>query len=294
MDSTSPAEFDGLLPPAMARRAEDIGTAKAAMPIERLVALSVLGGAFIALGAIFSTVVTAGGGVAPGVSRLLGGLVFSLGLLLVVIGGAELFTGNMLLVMAAASRRIRLRSLLRNWAIVYVGNFVGAAMTAVAVVLADHYQLDGGAIGVRELDIASAKTALGTREAIVLGIFANALVCLAVWLSFSARTTTDRAVAVIPPVAAFVAASFEHSIANMYFVPVGLLVKAWAPPSFWVDAGVSASDYDGLTWGRFVSGNLLPVTIGNVIGGGLLVGLVYWFVYLRRDVTADVDRRPTP
>ena len=128
----------------------------------------------------------------------------------------------------------------------------------------------------------------------MLGILANALVCLAVWMSFSARTTTDRAVAVIPPVAAFVAASFEHSIANMYFVPVGLLVKAWAPPSFWTDAGVSASDYDGLTWGRFVSGNLLPVTIGNVIGGGVLVGLVYWFVYLRRDVTADVDRRPTP
>jgi formate/nitrite transporter len=259
----------------MAGRAETVGVAKAGMPVVRMFVLGVLGGAFIALGAVFSTTVTAGGGVAPGVARLLGGLVFSLGLVLVVVAGAELFTGNSLLVMAAANRRIRVRALFRNWAVVYAGNFVGAFATAVAVVWSGQYQFGGGAIGVRALDIAASKSTLGAREALMLGVLANALVCLGVWMSFSARSTTDRVLAVMLPVAAFVAAGFEHSVANMYFMPVGLLVKAWAPPSFWAEAGTSAASYGQLTWSAFFVGNLMPVTIGNIIGGGLLVGIVY-------------------
>ena len=115
----------------------------------------------------------------------------------------------------------------------------------------------------------------------MLGVLANALVCLGVWMSFSARSTTDRVLVVMLPVAAFVAAGFEHSVANMYFMPAGLLVKAWAPPSFWAETGTSAASYEQLTWHSFLVGNLVPVTIGNIIGGGVLVGLVYWFVYLR-------------
>lgn len=293
MEPERPVSFDGLLPPAMADRAEAVGVAKASMAPLRVASLAVLGGAFIALGAIFSTSVTAGGGMAPGVSRLLGGLAFSLGLILVVVGGAELFTGNTLLVMAAANRRIAVRALLRNWAIVYVGNFVGAFATAVAVVWSGQYRFGGGAMGTRALDIATAKSSLGAREALVLGVLANALVCLAVWMSFSARSTTDRVLAIVPPIAAFVAAGFEHSVANMYFLPVGLLVKAWAPPSFWADTATSAADYEPLSWSAFFVDNLLPVTIGNIIGGGVLVGLVYWFVYLRTP-TAGGDPRPTP
>jgi formate transporter len=215
-------DVDALLPPDVARRAEDVGVAKVTMPTESLFVLAVLAGAFITLGAVFSTVVTAGGGLAPGPARLLGGLVFSLGLVLVVVAGAELFTGNALVAIATASRRVRVRALLRNWLIVYVGNFVGALLTTVGVVWSGIYERADGAVGVRALDIAAAKTSLAADEAVILGVFANALVCLAVWLSLSARSVTDKILAVTFPVTAFVAAGFEHSIANMYFIPAGL------------------------------------------------------------------------
>jgi formate transporter FocA len=274
--------FDALLPADMARKAEAVGEAKAGLRSDRLVLLAVLAGAFIALGGIFSTTVTAGPGLAPGLSRLLGGLVFSLGLVLVVVGGAELFTGNTLVVMATASRRVTLRQLLRNWVIVYVGNFAGAVATAVLVVWAGTPERGDGSFGVRALDIAEAKSGLGFREAFFLGVLANALVCLAVWLSFSARTVTDKVLAVILPISAFVAAGFEHSVANMYFLPVGLFVKRWATDGYWATTGTDPGDYAEVTWDNFLVGNLLPVTLGNIVGGGVLVGLVYWLAY-RRD-----------
>jgi formate/nitrite transporter len=289
--------LDALLPAETARRAEAVGVAKAEMRFDRLAVLSVLAGAFIALGAVFSTVVTAGGGMAPGVARLLGGLVFSLGLVLVVIAGAELFTGNTLTVIATASRRVRVGALFRSWLVVYVGNFVGALVTTLAVYWSGLYESGGGTVGARALDIASVKTALGFREAVFLGVLANALVCLGVWLSLSARSVADKILAVVFPVTAFVAAGFEHSIANMYFIPAGILIKAWAPASFWSDIGRTAGDAPTVTWQDFLVGNLVPVTIGNLIGGAVLVGLVYWFVYLRGSVptpstgTGTVSRR---
>jgi formate/nitrite transporter len=270
------SDVDALLPAEMARRAEGVGVAKAAMPLARLAVLGVLGGAFIALGAAFSTAVTAGDGMAPGIARLLGGLTFSLGLVLVVVGGAELFTGNMLIVMAAVGRRVRVRAVLRNWGVVYVANLVGAAGVAVLVFWSGQYRQGGGAIGERAVAIATAKASLDIAPAVVLGILANLLVCLAVWLSFSARSTTDRILAVVFPITAFVACGFEHSIANMYFLPLGLLVRDHV-----TDATGS------LTWGDAIVNNLLPVTLGNMIGGGVLVGLTYWFVYLRGATTAD-------
>jgi formate transporter len=264
----------------MARRAEEIGAAKVSMEPVRVFALAVLAGAFIALGAVFSTVALAGVGDAPwGPIRVLAGLAFSLGLVLVVVGGAELFTGNNLVVMAWAGGRIGAGALVRNWAIVYVGNFAGALSIALLVAVAATHRLGAGAFGTAALGIASAKLELLLLQAIALGILGNVLVCLAVWLSYSARTTADRILAVVLPISAFVAAGFEHSVANMYFVPFGLLVATF-DPGFIAAHGLT-DQAEGLTWLSFLWHNLAPVTVGNVIGGAVLVGAVYWFVYLR-------------
>ena len=287
-------QLDALLPAEMAAKAEQVGVKKAHLPALSMFVLAVLAGAFIALGAVFSTTAAAGASGLPyGVVRLLAGLVFSLGLILVVVGGAELFTGNNLIVMAWASGKVTTRLLAQNWIIVFVGNFVGALATAVLLFLSGQFTFGQGAVGAAALATANAKAGLEFLPAIVLGILCNALVCLAVWLTFSARTTTDRILAIVPPITAFVAAGFEHSIANMYFIPVGLLIKAGAPGTFWAAIGKTAADYSNLTWGNFFVKNLLPVTLGNIIGGAVLVGAVYWFVYLRtRTAAQPAGERP--
>jgi formate transporter len=277
---------DALLPPAMARKAAELGEKNANLPTATLFGLAVLAGAFIALGALVATTVVAGAAdmLPYGISHLLAGLVFSLGLILVIVGGAELFTGNTLLVMAWASWRVSLGQLLRNWLVVYVGNFVGAVATAGLVFVSGQYSFGGGAIGRAALQAADAKLHLGFVQAIALGILCNALVCLAVWLSYSARSTTDRILAIVPPITAFVAAGFEHSIANMYSIPIALLIRRFAPGAFWTAIGEQPTAYPRLTPAHFVFDNLLPVTLGNVIGGAALVGAVYWFIYLRTTV----------
>ncbi len=275
--------FDALLPPEMAARAEQVGVTKTTQDLVSLFALAVLAGAFIGLGAMFATTVLAGSaeGMPWGLSRLLAGLVFSLGLILVVVGGAELFTGNNLIVMAWASGQVSTGALARNWIVVYAGNFVGALATAMLVFASGQHAFGAGAVGAAALATANAKVGLGFGQAIALGIVCNALVCMAVWLTYSARTTTDRILAIVPPISAFVAAGFEHSVANMYFIPLGLLIKSYASESFWASLSTAAASYPDLTWERFLIHNLLPVTIGNVIGGAVLVGAVYWAVYLR-------------
>ncbi len=273
---SQPMQLDAFLPSEMARRAEQVGVNKATMPAGTVFVLAILAGAFIGLGAMFATVVTTGAaGVLPfGVTKLLGGIVFSLGLILVVVAGAELFTGNNLIVMAVASGHVTYAQLLRNWLIVYLGNFVGAMATAGLVFWSRQATFAGGGVGEHAVAIAEAKCSLGFFQAIALGILCNALVCLAVWLCFSARTTTDKILAIIFPVTAFVAAGFEHSVANMYFIPFGLLTKA----SMALNGPATH-----LTWTNFLFANLIPVTIGNIIGGALLVGVVYWFVFLREE-----------
>ena len=274
----APTPLDALLPPEMARRAEEVGAAKVAMEPGRLVALAVLAGAFIAFGAIFSTVALAGAGSAPwGATRVLAGIVFSVGMILVVVGGAELFTGNNLIVMAWAGGGVGTWALLRNWILVYAGNFAGAVGIALLASGARLHEAGGGAVGATALGITVAKLQLGFVQAVLLGVLCNVLVCLAVWLAYSARSTTDRVLAIVPPIAAFVAAGFEHSVANMYFVPFALFLT-WLDPGFVAARGLDAH---ALTWGGFLARNLLPVTLGNVIGGAALVGGVYWFVYLR-------------
>ena len=270
--------IDALLPHEMAEKAEAIGVKKAKMPTLEMFFLAILAGAFIALGAVFATTVAAGNTNWPyGVIKLLVGVSFSLGLILVIVGGAELFTGNNLIAMAWASQKVRTRSLLRNWVVVYAGNLVGSVGTAVLVFIARQYTFGGGAVGQTALSIANGKVNLDFWQALALGILCNALVCLAVWLTFSARSTVDKIAAIIFPIAAFVAAGFEHSVANMYFIPIGLLIK-YFDPAFAANTGL---DLSSLTWGNFLLHNLLPVTIGNIIGGSLLVAGFYWIIFLR-------------
>ena len=274
--------LDALLPADIARKAEAIGVQKTRMNVPSLLALAILAGAFIALGGMFATTVLAGAdGVVPfGISRLLSGLVFCLGLILVVVGGAELFTGNTLMVMAWAAGEVRLREMLRAWAIVYIGNFVGAIGTAALVFLSGQYLAGKGSVAGVALNLALAKVTLSFDHALFLGILCNVLVCLAVWLAFGARSTTDKVLALLFPVSAFVVAGFEHSVANMYLIPLGLFIKAWAPAALWAEIGGDAANYAALTWPAFFV-SLIPVSIGNIVGGGVLVGLVYWFIYLR-------------
>jgi len=278
----SEIRIDALLPAEMATRAEYVGVRKAEAPAWTMFTLAVMAGAFIALGAVFATNTAAGSSALPfGLAKLLTGLVFCLGLILVVVGGAELFTGNNLIVMAWASGKVTGRALLRNWVIVYAGNFVGSFGTALLVFWSKQYTFGGGAVGETALKIASGKADLEFFQALALGVLCNTLVCLAVWLTFSARSTIDKIAAIIFPITAFVAAGFEHSIANMYFVPYGLLIKSF-DPTFVAGKGL---DLATLTWGNFLANNLLPVTIGNILGGGLLVAAIYWSVFLRnRDV----------
>lgn len=171
---------------------------------------------------------------------------------------------------------------MRNWGIVYVGNFAGTIATAVIIYFARQYTFAGGAVGANILNIATAKCSLGFIQAVTLGILCNALVCLAVWLCYSARSTTDKILSIIFPVTAFVSSGFEHSVANMYFISIGLFVKKFAGNEFWASISKSSADYANLTWANFLLNNLLPVTIGNIFGGSVMVGIVYWFIYIRK------------
>jgi formate/nitrite transporter len=284
------AVLDALLPAEMAEKAEHIGVEKTRLDTPRLLVLAILAGAFIAFGAMFSTIVVAGAdGFLPfGVTQLLAGLVFSVGLILVIVGGAELFTGNNLMVMAWAGGRVGFVEVLRAWALVYIGNFIGAAATAALVFATVNYGQGGGAVGAAALAIAESKASLPFLAALVRGVLGNVLVCLAVWLCYSARSTTDRILAIVPPVSVFVAAGFEHSVANMYLIPYGLMVKNLASEAFWTDIGTTADKFPALTMTGMLT-NLVPVTIGNLIGGGVLVGAVYWFAYLRNRL-ASLDK----
>jgi formate transporter len=281
--SPPPPSLDALMPPQVAAKATDIGAAKARMPTLTMFALAVLAGAFIAMGAMFATTVVAGsaGSIPYGLVRLLSGLVFCLGLILVVVAGAELFTGNNLISIAWADRKVGGARLLRNWTIVYLGNLVGALGTVLLMFLSGQYEFGDGSVGSSALAIAEAKSSLGFERALVLGILCNALVCLAIWMTYSARSVTDKILAIIFPITAFVAAGFEHSIANMYFLPIGLAIKQWGSDSFYATSKLSPGDFPDVTVSNAVFDNLIPVTIGNIIGGSVMVGLVYWLVYVR-------------
>jgi len=274
--------LDALLPEDVARKAEALGTAKAQREIISLVTLSVLAGAFIALGAMFSTVVATGlpDAMPLGLARVLPAIAFSLGLILVVVCGAELFTGDVLMAIAWASGQLSLAVMLRAWAIILVGNLIGGVGTALMVFWSDQWMLGNGEVGATALQIASFKSSLTIAQAFWRGLLCNVLVCLAVWASLAARSVTDKVVVVIPPVAAFVAAGFEHSVANFYYLPLAWLIHWFAPQEFW-----SASQLDPGLFTAFTVANTLrtqiTVILGNLVGGACLVALVYWLAYLR-------------
>lgn len=270
--------IDAFPPPEMAERAESVGVQKANLDFWSTFALAVLAGAFIALGAEFCTLVVTDSGFGFGMTKLLGGLVFSLGLILVVVAGAELFTGNNLIMMAWVSGKISLSQVMRNWLIVYFGNLVGSLATAFFMYLTRQWAFADYAVGATALNIANAKVNLSFMEGLSRGIMCNALVCLAVWLCLSGRSVMDKILAIVLPITAFVASGFEHSIANMYFIPMGLLLKE--EPQVVAAAGKVASDLVNLDLQGFI-GNLISVTTGNIFGGGFMVAVVYWFIYQR-------------
>lgn len=257
---------DAYSPDQIAERIESTGVTKASLPLHKMAALGVLAGGYIGFGALFFTIVASDPLLPFAIKRVLGGVVFSMGLILVVGAGAELFTGNNLMVMAYVSRRISGRLLLRNLAVVYLANAIGAIGLAWLVAISGYGDANGRQIERTAIDIAVAKTSLGFAEAFFKGILCNVLVCLAVWLAMAGRSITDKAIAIVPPVAAFVAASFEHSVANMYFIPLGIFLAKNSPPP-------------GLTWEAFLLANLLPVTLGNLVGGAGMVGIVYHLIY---------------
>ncbi len=287
-------DIDSYAPAQMAARVEKAGMAKGNLDAASTFTLAVMAGAFIAFGAVAYTYLIHDSQLSLGLTKLLGGLVFCVGLILVIIAGAELFTGNSLIVMAYVSRKVSLKQLLRNWMIVFIGNFVGSLSIVFLIWLSGQWNTAGSAVGAKALMIANGKVHLTFMEALSRGILCNILVCLAVWLCFSGRSVTDKILAIILPITAFVMLGFEHCVANMYFIPAGLLLKQ--NPQMLAAAETmigQAPDLSGLTMRGFLVDNLLPVTIGNIIGGVFLVAAIYWFIYLRRTAAEPIRRLMT-
>jgi formate/nitrite transporter len=287
-------EIDAYAPAQMAARVEKAGIIKGNLDVTSTFTLAVLAGAFIAFGAVLFTFVIHDSQLSIGLTKLIGGLVFCLGLILVIIAGAELFTGNNLIVMAYVSRKVTLEQLLRNWIIVFIGNLIGSLAIVFLIWLSKQWTSADSAVGIKALMIANSKVNLTFWQALSKGILCNILVCLAVWLCFSGRSVTDKILAIIFPITAFVALGFEHSVANMYFVPAGLLIKQ-NPQVLEAAQNVlgQAPNLSRLTIAGFIKYNLLPVSIGNIIGGGFLIAIIYWFVYLRRSAAEPIRRLMT-
>ena len=264
--------FDAYSPREIAARVESVGVAKARFPLLSQVMLGILSGAFIGLGSLYFTLVTSDSTLGFAAARVLGGLVFSLGLLLVNVAGAELFTGNNLLAMAWAEGKLSSADVLRNWIIVCLANFVGAAGLALLVFLSGHLEMNAGAVATQAIRIAADKVSLSLHEAFFRGVLCNILVCMGVWMAFAGRSVTDKAIAIVFPISAFVAAGFEHSVANMYFLPLALLQQAVAPIAL---PGAELIDI------AHMLRNLGIVILGNIVGGSVLVALVYHIIYRR-------------
>lgn len=292
-------------PAAMAQATEDAMIAKAKKPWFEMFMLSLTGGAFIALGFIFFVTSQQGLG-APfpvGIAKLIGGLVFSTGLVLVVISGSDLFTGTTLTSMPLLSGRLGVGRWLGHWGVSLVGNLIGSVAVALLILWAGTPSANKSAWGLVVLNTALAKVSLTWGHAFFLGILANFAVCLAVWMANSGRSTADKVLAIVGPITLFVASGFEHSVANMFMLPMGWLIKSFAPESFWsgeamTAAGKSVSDYDAITVGHILWDNLVPVVLGNIVGGAVLVGAYFWVCYIRparRDAaaaTADTEATP--
>lgn len=270
--------FDAYAPKEVAERLALVCVSKAQTPLLSLVMLGMLAGGFIGLGGLFSVIVFSDASLGFAASRVLGGAVFSMGLLLVVVAGAELFTGNNLLAMGWAHGCITTREVLHNWIVVCAANFVGAAGLAAIVFLSGHPDMNNGAVGRTYLQIAAAKMSLPFSTAFFRGVLCNALVCMAVWMTLAGRSVVDKFFAVFMPIAAFVAAGFEHSVANMYLLTLAMMLQAAAG--------------EAVNWLGLVR-NLVPVILGNIVGGSVLVALVYYLIYRPRQAAPAVTAGPS-
>ena len=264
--------FDAFSPAEVAEKVESIGVAKARLPLMQMLALSVLGGAFLGLGALYSVLVQSDATLGFALSRILGGVAFSLAMLLVVVAGAELFTGNNLLAMAWATGRLSTREVIANWTLVLLANLAGAAGLAVLVFLSGHWQMNEGAIGETYLRIAAAKSAGDPMAAFFRGVLCNVLACMAFWMAMAGHTVVDRLAAIILPISALAAAGFEHCIANMYYFSMAVLLHLGGHAS---PALAGPLDLNGMAI------NLAAVTAGNLVGGSVLVAMVFWLIYVR-------------
>lgn len=254
---------------------------KAALPLGRMFLLACLAGAFVALAGVASTAAAATVG-DPSLAKLISGCVFPAGLAMVIVAGSELFTGNNLMIMGVLARTITVRQMLRNWLVVYLGNFAGAVLVAALCVSGHVFSAFGGKLAASVIAIAQTKAGLTFGDAFVRGILCNFLVCIAVWMANAARTVGGKIAAVFFPIMAFVVAGFEHSIANMYYLAAGLFAAGLFAAGLFT-AGQTGAAAEGLTWSRALIGNLLPVTLGNLVGGGLLVGVSAWYLYLKQE-----------
>ena len=276
--------FDSFSALQTAERVLDACIGKATKKTMRTFLLAITAGLHIGIAFIFYTTVTTGAGDAPwGMVKFVGGIAFSLGLILVFVTGGELFTSSVLTLIAKASHKINWKELIRNWLVVYMGNFVGAILLVVIMLIAKQYMLSNGAVGINAMQISQHKLHHSFSSAVALGVMCNILVCLAVWMAFSGRTLTDKILVMILPVAMFVSSGFEHCIANMFQIPMAIGIKIFASPEFWAASGYSPADFSDLTVHHFLINNLLPVTIGNIIGGAIMIGMFYWLIYLKSE-----------
>ncbi|HWI65085.1 MAG TPA: formate/nitrite transporter family protein [Symbiobacteriaceae bacterium] len=281
------AHNDSFSPLEIARKVEQYGVTKGNLPFGKMAGLAIMAGAFVSMGCIFYETITAGFKGSYGIMVLIGGLCFNLGLMMCVIAGAELFTGNSLLSIAAASRKITIGQMFRNWSVVWTFNFVGSLIMVGLLYTAQAYTADGGQVGARALYVGASKASLAPGIIFVRGIIANIMVCLASWMSYSGRTVTDKFFGMFLPITAFVAGGYEHSIANMFFIPFAMLIKGnTAIASL---PGVPVEKLKYLTPG-YLTQNLIFSTAGNLVGGAIFVGLVYWLIYLRSENTAQAGK----
>ncbi|HHF2870024.1 TPA: formate transporter FocA [Vibrio diabolicus] len=287
MAVTSSQNHQYFSPKEMMAEAEKFALSKANKTSSMTLSLAIMAGAFIGLAFLFYITVTTGSaGAGWGLSRLAGGLAFSMGLILIVICGGELFTSSVLSSISWANKQISFGKMLSIWGKVYVGNFIGAMFLLALVTAAGLYQMDNGQWGLNALNIAQHKLHHTLIQAFALGILCNLLVCLAIWLTFSSANAMTKAAMTIMPVAMFVSSGFEHCVANMFMVPLGIVIANFAPESFWASVGVPASQYADLNIGHFITANLIPVTLGNIVGGAVLVGLANWCIFRRPELKA--------
>jgi formate transporter FocA len=281
-------------PKEMMTQAESFALSKTSKSFRLTLGLSIMAGLFIGLAFIFYTTVTTGADpLGWGPSHLIGGIAFSLGLIFIVVCGGELFTSTVLSLISLANKKITLGKMLRTWTTVYLGNFLGAAFLVLLAVSAKLYNIDGGQWGLNALSIAQHKLHHSPAQAFSLGVLCNLLVCLAMWMTLSTENIASKVLLVIMPVALFVSTGFEHCVANMFMVPLGILVQEFAPVTFWSEIGVPASQFADLTWSNFISHNLIYVTLGNIVGGGILIGLGYRAIFQTRSTNDNIARNIT-